>query len=160
MVAGCSEQANHLLLTVFLPLLLGIPLISGHLNVLSELFVAQVVFLLRRCDTSWEARFEHLIGELVRGGVELAGEGVAGNCGGLGLHFRLLSFSSGDYLRIGLEPLSGNLGLPLDELNSETGRLMTSKDLGDDNLVLVTLITQLLDVLFSTCHDTLLLELV
>jgi hypothetical protein len=79
MVAGCSEQANHLLLTVLLPLLLGIPLISGHLDVLSELFVAQVVFLLRSCDTFWEARFEYLVGELVRGGVELAGEGVIGD---------------------------------------------------------------------------------
>ena len=160
MVAGCSEQANHLLLTVLLPLLEGVPLISGHLDVASELLVAQVVFLLRRCDTRWEARFEYLVGELVRVGVELASESVVGDSGGLGLHLCFFSFSCCDYLRIGFEPLSSNLGLPLDELNSETGRLTTSEDLGDDNLVLVSLITQLLDVLFSTCHDTLLLELV
>ena len=160
MVAGCSEQANHLLLTVLLPLLQGIPLFLRHLDVASKLLITQVVFLLRRGDTWWEARFKHLVGELVRVGVELAGEGVTGDCGGLGLHLAFLSFSSCDYFRIGLKPLSGNLGLPLDELNSETGRLATSKDLGDDNLILVALITQLLDVLFSTCHNTFLLELV
>ena len=160
MVAGCSEQANHLLLTVLLPLLQGIPLFLRHLDVASKLLITQVVFLLCGGDTWWEARFEHLVGELVRVGIELTGEGVIGDCGGLGLHLFFLSFSGCDYFRIGLEPLSGNLRLPLDELNSETGRLTTSKDLRDDNLILVALITQLLDVLFSACHDTFLLELV
>ena len=126
MVAGCSEQANHLLLTVLLPLLEGVPLFLGHLDVASKLFIAQVVFLLRRGDTWWEARFEYLVGELVRVGVELAGEGVIGDCRGLCLHFAFLSFSCCDDFGIGLEPLSSYLGFPLDELNSETGRLTPS----------------------------------
>ena len=117
---------NHLLLTVLLPLLEGVPLFSGHLDVGSELLVAQVVFLLCRCDTRWEARFEYLVGELVRVGVELSGEGVIGDCRGLSLHLAFLSFSCCDDFGIGLEPLSSYLGFPLDELNSETGRLTPS----------------------------------
>ena len=138
-----SEETKVLLLAISLPLLLGVPVILGHTDVLGELFVTQVILLLGGGNTFREARFEHFVGELVSFRVKLASKRIVGSsCGSSGL-LALLSVSLSNDLRVSLEPLGGNLGLPLDELNGESGGLTASQNLIDNHFVLVTRVADL-----------------
>lgn len=155
-----SEQANVLLLAVSLPLLEGFPISHGHANNCVELFVAQVVLFLSRSDARREAGLEHLVGELVAGGVELAGEGIVSDGSGCGSNLALFLGPFGNDSGVSLEPLLGDLRLPLDELNGERGRLTTSENFLNNHIVLVTSVTALGQVLLGALDDTGLLELV
>lgn len=157
---GYSEEANLLLLGVFLPLLLCVPSGSIHTEDLNELFVRQIVLLLCASDTFGEACLEYLVGELVGVWIKLAGEWITGcSLSSFCLFGLLLSCCCHDFW-ISLKPLFSNFWLPLNKLNSKCGRFTASKHLFDQCIFFDTLILDLCNVLFSTLYGSSTLKLV